>query len=292
MPFREERERGKGFSTHSTHSLKKKLTFLPLSPSLSLWNRFFFPNFSTQATADSALALGRDARSTQPSSVAIGAFAEAVAANTIVLSATGASWSPSPAATASAFYVRPVRGVALSTPTLVYNTATGEITYNTSSRRYKMLIQSITDAVAEAVWRLRPVTFVSAADGPDGPLHYGFIAEEVDEVDPLLSYRVRNETTGAEVVEGVLQDRIVPLLLHATRRMKEEHGSELAALRQESADQEQRLAALRQESAAQAQELVQEVGRLKQEHSRELEALRTANGELERRLAALESRFA
>ncbi len=198
-------------------------------------------------------------------SLALGAYAQALQANSIVLNAAGVFLSTPDV---GSFVVKPVRGRA-SGASLAYDTSTGEISYLTSSRRYKTDVIGVSDAAAERVIDgLRPVSFRSLHDseesGGSSPRYYGFIAEEVAEVDPLLVYTRRRSSNSSEaaggggsgapqeaeeeVVEGVHYERVVPLL-------------------------------------------VQEVGRLKREHSRELEALRAANGELERRLAALESFF-
>ena len=117
--------------------------------------------------------------------------------------------------------VKPIRGLASSTPSLAYDTTSGEIFYTTSSRRYKTDILDVAEAAAAEIWKLRPVSYQAIDDGPDGPRQYGFIAEEVAEVDPTLCFWGRNETTGEEIVLGVQYDRVVPLLLQETRRLKE-----------------------------------------------------------------------
>ena len=240
------------------------------------------------AVAGSAsIALGPGANAYEVNSIALGNSAFANKANSIVLNALGVSVS-SP--DVGSFVVKPVRGLA-SGASLAYDTNTGEISYLTSSRRYKTDVIGVSDAAAERVIDgLRPVSFRSLHDGEESggssPRYYGFIAEEVAEVDPLLVFTRRRSNNGSEVaggggsgapqeaeeeiVEGVHYERVVPLLVQEVGRLKREHSQELEALRAANGELE----------------------RADGEHARDLEALRTANGELERRLGALESLFA
>jgi hypothetical protein len=87
---------------------------------------------NSSAAGDYGVALGPQAAVTSGSSsgVAIGYRAKASAANTIVLNAQSTALA---GPIANAFYVAPIRGIALSAPVLVYNTATKEITCELSS---------------------------------------------------------------------------------------------------------------------------------------------------------------
>jgi len=184
------------------------------------------------ATGDVSVALGLQASATGDFSVALGNRASATDANAIVLAAAG---SPVNSAGPGTFVVKPVRSEPTAFLALSYNTGTGEITHASSSRRYKTDIADVTPEAAEAAWRLRPVTYRAAGGEPDARPSYGLIAEEVAEVDPLLVYKRTNETTGEAVVEGVLYDRVAPLLLAATRSLKaqvEAQAAELAELKQ------------------------------------------------------------
>ena len=64
--------------------------------------------------------------------------------------------------------------------------------------------------------RLRPITFrsTSAADDPNR-FHWGFVAEEVHQVLPIL---VNYDEEGA--ADGVQYDRIIPGLLSVVKRLE------------------------------------------------------------------------
>ena len=89
----------------------------------------------------------------------------------------------------------------------------GLLQRSTSSIRYKTDVETLSDANADEVWRLRPVWYRSKCetDRKDWGW-YGLIAEEVAEIDPRLCFWGPDGQ-----VEGVMYDRIVPLLLHAQR---------------------------------------------------------------------------
>ena len=289
----------------------------------------------TNAGGDFSTALGYRAAAPGLISIALGGGANANQANSIVLNAANAFTA---SAAPGSFVVKPVRGLA-SGASLAYDTTTGEISYMTSSRRYKTDIIGVSDAAAERVIDgLRPVSFRSLFDvagagdgsgsGGSSPRYYGFVAEEVAKVDPLLVYTRRrssnsSETAGGggngspqeaeeEVVEGVHYERVVPILVQEVGRLKREHSRDLEALRTANWELERAkgehardLEALRTanreldradgEHARDLEALRTANGELERangEHARDLEALRTANGELERRLRALESLFA
>jgi hypothetical protein len=124
------------------------------------------------------------------------------------------SWA---ATGSSGLFVKPIRGPAAAGLALSYNPAgTGEITYTSSSARYKTDIEGVEAPEAARVWDLRPVSFRFLADKDDQHKLYGFIAEEVAEVDPRLAvWGVDAE--GRPQVEGVDYDQVVTLLLHQTK---------------------------------------------------------------------------
>jgi len=91
----------------------------------------------------------------------------------------------------------------------VYITSGGQFGYNSSSRKVKLDIKDLTDC--DWLLRLRPVTFrfdSSKVAGADTFVHYGLIAEEVQEVNPLL---VSCDTLGNP--ETVNYDELGPVLL-------------------------------------------------------------------------------
>ena len=119
----------------------------------------------------------------------------------------------------------------------VYVHTDGKLFRSTSSAKYKTNIETLEDSYADALLSCRPVWYQSTAS--DSELHpdwgyWGFIAEEVAEVDPrLVSWKTHEETLeldGSKTVEelaepvpeGVQYDRFVPHLLNLIKRQKEQ----------------------------------------------------------------------
>jgi hypothetical protein len=65
--------------------------------------------------------------------------------------------------------------------------STGQLRRITSSSKYKTDIEDITDEYADKVLQLRPVWYRSLCEGDEGKSSYGFIAEEVAQVDPRFA---------------------------------------------------------------------------------------------------------
>jgi hypothetical protein len=110
--------------------------------------------------------------------------------------------------------------------------STGGIRRSTSSSKYKTNIETLNDSFSDALLACRPVWYRSTCEG-DNPDHswWGFIAEEVAEIDPRLVHWKTTEVTYNEngsVVEspcdpepeGVAYDRFVPHLLNLIKRQK------------------------------------------------------------------------
>lgn len=92
----------------------------------------------------------------------------------------------------------------------------GELYRSTSSLKYKTDVQDATAAEQDAVLLLRPVTYRSLADADDSQARFwGFIAEEVEQIDPRL---VTHNEDGEP--EGVQYDRIVPALVGIIQRQQ------------------------------------------------------------------------
>ena len=104
----------------------------------------------------------------------------------------------------------------------------------TSSGKYKTDVETLEDTYADALLECRPVWYRSLCEG-DNPNHgwWGFIAEEVAEIDPRLvhwktteiSYDDKGsmvETPCEPEPEGVQYDRFVPHLLNLIKRQKEQ----------------------------------------------------------------------
>lgn len=115
-------------------------------------------------------------------------------ANSIVLNSTGTAINPS---TASAFYVNPVRNTGnVGLAPMYYNTTTKEIGYDSSARRFK---KDIEDFVVDTsvLHKFSPKSFKFISHQEDAKTNYGFIAEDLEELNPLLvSYNDEGLTQG------------------------------------------------------------------------------------------------
>ena len=113
----------------------------------------------------------------------------------------------------------------------------------TSSAKYKTDIETLEDQYADALLNVRPVWYRSTTGNePTDWSWYGFIAEEVAEIDPRLVHwktveGVPNENGQIEyteletpVAEGVQYERFVPHLLNLIKRQKEQIESQGAAI--------------------------------------------------------------
>jgi hypothetical protein len=122
----------------------------------------------------------------------------------------------------------------------------GTLRRSTSSEKYKTDVETLEDVYADALLQCRPVWYRSTCN-KDNPSHgwWGFIAEEVAEIDPRLVHWKTVEVTyddkGSPVEtpckpepEGVAYDRFVPHLLNLIKRQGEaiaELQAEVAALK-------------------------------------------------------------
>jgi hypothetical protein len=117
----------------------------------------------------------------------------------------------------------------------MYVDSSGILYRSTSSAKYKTGVETIEDSYADAILNMRPVWYRSLSEA-DNANHgwWGFIAEEVAEIDPrLVQYRttesVISEESGREetvtldepIPEGVSYDRFVPLLLNLIQRQQQ-----------------------------------------------------------------------
>ena len=112
-------------------------------------------------------------------------------ANTIVINATGDLLT---SVNTSRFYVKPVRGVAAATPVLVYSATTGEITYNTSSIKYKKNVIDLDQATSN-IYNIRAREYDSKVDDTH---HIGYIAEELNDVDTNFTWKQDGLPEGIE----------------------------------------------------------------------------------------------
>ncbi len=110
----------------------------------------------------------------------------------------------------------------------------GQLLRSTSSRKYKTNIETLEDKYADALLNCRPVWYQSLCERDNKDWGWwGFIAEEVAEVDPRLCFFTEKEDGSLEP-EGVQYDRFVPHLLNLIKRQGEaiaELQAEVAALK-------------------------------------------------------------
>lgn len=112
-----------------------------------------------------------------------------------------------------------IRDYAAAAGTAVHVDGNGVLRKTSSSLRYK---QQIEDLVDNGDWIdvIRPVSFKENGAveelGDDAPLRYGFIAEEVADINSLEPVVVR----WGDQVETVQYDRMVPLLVLEIRRLR------------------------------------------------------------------------
>jgi hypothetical protein len=101
------------------------------------------------------------------------------------------------------------------TTLLVQVDQNGQLGTAASSRRYKQDIEDM-GAVTDRLFDLRPVTFHYKAH-PEGPTHFGLIAEEVDQVMPELVVRGRDGQ-----IETVAYQELAPMLLNEVQKQRRE----------------------------------------------------------------------
>jgi hypothetical protein len=98
----------------------------------------------------------------------------------------------------------------------------GGLYRSTSSIRYKTDVETIENQYSDALLECRPVWYKSLCAGDNKEWGYwGFIAEEVAQIDPRLCF-FKEEEGGTLEPEGVQYDRFVPHLLNLIKRQKEQ----------------------------------------------------------------------
>ena len=124
----------------------------------------------------------------------------------------------------------------------VFVQSNGYIQRSTSSIKYKTDVETLEDSYADALLECRPVWYRSTCSTDDPAYGYwGFIAEEVAEIDPRLVHwkttnPVQQEDGSVEHVpcepepEGVQYDRFVPHLINLIKRQKEQLKSQAATI--------------------------------------------------------------
>ena len=119
-----------------------------------------------------------------------------------------------------------------SSGTDVAITSTNYLVKKTSSRRYKKNIKTIEDATADKILNCNPVWFQRNEDDDTALGHYGFIAEEIHEIDPtFVVYEDKRRTLDSDgdyvyedmpeqdwLPESVKYTDFIPLLLNLVKR--------------------------------------------------------------------------
>jgi len=132
-----------------------------------------------------------------------------------------------------AFYVQDVYDTTTVNAANVEVNSNGRLRRSTSSAKYKTNVQTLEDSYADAILNCRLVWYQSLCNG-DNPDHghWGFIAEEVAEIDPRLVFwktvDISHDENGSPVEtpcdpepEGVAYDRFVPHLLNLIKRQQQ-----------------------------------------------------------------------
>ena len=134
-------------------------------------------------------------------------------------------------------------------------------------REPKTEIQDVKASESARVWDLRPVVYRILDAAKEEPKLYGFIAEEVAEVDPRLCFWSQ-DSEGLPQVEGVNYDQVIPLLLQeakelkAAREMDATHIEALKAAREMDAIRIEALEAAREMDAIRIETLGKKVDTL------------------------------
>lgn len=126
-----------------------------------------------------------------------------------------------------------------------WDSATGQLGYDSSSIRYKENVKNMTDEMSEKIYQLRPITF-DKIDGAKNQI--GLTAEEVNELFPqcvfykreevwgicedeqfgdyecVKSYKLEiNKTTGKPIPEGINSECLISPLIQITQNLNQEN---------------------------------------------------------------------
>lgn len=180
------------------------------------------PDPANQGTGDSNTYIGYRASGAAniTNSIAIGAYAYAPASNTVVIGN---------ASSTTLFYgkVKLFSLLGNAGITELCRNAQDEISTCSSSIRYKFNIQNYTGGL-DVLKRLRPVTFNWKSNGA---ADVGFVAEEVNAVEPLLSnYNEKNE------VEGVKYSHITTVLVNSIKEQQTQIEKQNEQIKQQQSE--------------------------------------------------------
>ena len=99
-----------------------------------------------------------------------------------------------------------------------FSTASGELYYNTSSKRYKTDIVNLENSL-DKINALRPVRF---KDKKTGEATCGLIAEETFEIIPDVVFTKEIEGFNEPQIEGLNYSDLVPFLIKSIQELKAE----------------------------------------------------------------------
>lgn len=152
--------------------------------------------------------------------------------------------------------ILPVSGTTASAANVHQASSGSVLLRSTSSQRYKTNVETLTDARADALLQLRPVTYNSTASADEASWKYiGFIAEEVAAIEPRLVHWVPipkdytltvdpawpTLSDGTQLVPDAVQyDRLPVFMLSVLKRARALVINE----RQKNAEQDKRIKAL------------------------------------------------
>ena len=124
-------------------------------------------------------------------------------------------------------YIAGIYGVTISGSTVLIDSS-GHLGSVSSSLRFKQDVQDMGEA-SSRLMELRPVTFHYKSD-PNGALHYGLIAEEVNDVVPELVVR---DATGQ--IESVAYHEMPAMLLNELQKQRAQIADQAETIRAQQA---------------------------------------------------------
>lgn len=168
---------------------------------------YSFQDFNSVAIGNNA---GYTGQGTNAIAIGKNAGATLQHANTIILNASGSVLNSTGI---DRLHVRPVRGVASATPVLVYDTANYEITYNTSSIKYKKNVVDLTTDTS-VLYQVQAREYDTKEDNTH---HIGYIAEELEQVCPSFTWKNPDGTP-----EGVEWFTLLVFAIEEIKKLKQE----------------------------------------------------------------------
>lgn len=114
-------------------------------------------------------------------------------------------------ATQSGFYVSPIRGSSSTPGQVYYDTTTNEITYLTSSIRYKKNVIDLSKDTS-VIYGAQPREYDTKSDKH----HIGFIAEELEELSEDFIYRNEKGET-----EGIVWNNLITYMIAEMKNLKQ-----------------------------------------------------------------------